>query len=937
MDEVGFVHLTYGQRHLGVPVFSGILKIHLAGANGASFASGRFHPIPRSLSIVPTLTRDEAIGVASAMSGFARSVVHRCELVVVDPGWYGDPPIGAHLAFHVEIEDGSGADAEAYFVDALNGDVLDRWSLVCRAIDRRVYDAFGSTELPGGLIRAEGDPPNGDPEIDSVYDYLGDVHSFFQLGFGRDSYDGLGSPIIASTYYDFSQCPANPNAAWSFLRRQMYFCQGTTVDDVVAHEFTHGVTQFTANLIYQNQPGQMNESFSDIFGELVDLYNGGSAFVDVTGVTPWTAHPTGPGADLPNNQRTGLCSSIGNGYQDGRRWLIGENSAAWPGGLRDMWDPTCFGHPDRALSQFQGCSGLDAGGVHSGSGVLNHAFAIACDGKTFNGQTVVGIGPIKAGAIWYRALSVYLTVASDFEDAFIAINQAAADLVGFAPLDPRTGLSSGSTITAFDVEQVGKALVAVELNAKGGCGQSIPVLNSTPAPMCDSEQLIFEDEFETGAPGWSVANTATWQPYDWVLRGSLPFGRTGTAWYCDDPNRGDCSAQTSDEAVHSLISPSIVIPSGMDTISLSFTHFVETEPRFDGGNVSLRVNGGAWTLIPSIAFYLNPYNTSLFTTVTDNTNPLAGQLAFTGVGGEWGTSLVELGSLVSPCDVIQIRFDFGKDSCFGFTGWFVDDVRVFGCPGSADCDGNGVADEVDRALGLGDTYFLQQTRNKSSGTLSDADPHPSLGVNKAAEDFTLSRSARIESLRVWGAYTGNTPVPDDFTVNFYQSAGGIPGALVHSESGVATARAATGVTFLNIGEHIYDMTPASPVALGAGTYFVEIFNNTAGHPTTWVWERALFGWIPGSARVGQSCQTYCRDPNFNFSIDLVGRYDSSIPGDMNLDDMVNSGDISLFVDALLTGPSNNAALCAADIDRDGDADGADLPLFVACVLAGGCP
>ena len=86
--------------------------------------------------------------------------------------------------------------------------------------------------------------------------------------------------------------------------------------------------------------------------------------------------------------------------------------------------------------------------VHSGSGVPNHAFAMLTDGKTFNGITVAGIGPIKAGAVWYRALTVYLTPASDFQDAYLAINQAAADLIGTTPLDPRTGAASAGARSA---------------------------------------------------------------------------------------------------------------------------------------------------------------------------------------------------------------------------------------------------------------------------------------------------------------------------------------------------------------------------------------------------------------------------------------------------------------------------------------------------------
>jgi hypothetical protein len=92
------------------------------------------------------------------------------------------------------------------------------------------------------------------------------------------------------------------------------------------------------------------------------------------------------------------------------------------------------------------------GGVHTNSGVANHAYALAVDGGTYNGKVVTGIGLTKAGKIWYRALTVYLTPASTFQDAYTAISQSATDLIG----------TSG--ITASDRDQVVAALQAVEMH-----------------------------------------------------------------------------------------------------------------------------------------------------------------------------------------------------------------------------------------------------------------------------------------------------------------------------------------------------------------------------------------------------------------------------------------------------------------------------------------
>ena len=135
-----------------------------------------------------------------------------------------------------------------------------------------------------------------------------------------------------------------------------------------------------------------------------------------------------------------------------------------------------------------------------------------------------------------------------------------------------------------------------------------------------------------------------------------------------------------------LQSPSIHIPSAA-TLSprLTFEHYVATEQGWDGGNVKISINGGAFTLVPPEAFTFNPYNQNLNTAAQGNTNPLAGQPAFTGTDGgqvtsTWGQSQIDLTRAgVKPGDRIVLRFDFGMDGCTGIDGWYVDDVKVRSC------------------------------------------------------------------------------------------------------------------------------------------------------------------------------------------------------------------------------------------------------------------
>ncbi len=723
VDSIGHTHTTYRQVHKGIPVFSGVLRVHQDREGQIVAANGDFYPISPKLTLTPTITAGKAAAIASAELSHMRQTVgqptvEHSELVIVDPGWYGDPPTGARLAYHIILSDT--ALREAFFVDAHTGETIDQWTLICTARNRMIYTGFGSPSLPGTLARTEGGPSTGRFDVDAAYDYLGDTYDYYLRAFGRDSIDGIGMYIVATVE---STAPVCPNAYWNGV--QMVFCPGTVTDDIAAHELTHGVTQFTANLIYQNQSGQLNESFSDVFSELVDLFNGDAAFAGPPGGAPWPTHPTGPGTDTPNDPRGTSCG-------DGVRWLVTEDAAAFGGAIRDMWNPPCFGDPDRANSPLFVCPWYDNGGVHIGSGVPNHAFAIVTDGKTFNGYTVAPIGPIKAGAIWYRALTTYLTPASDFTDAFFAFVQAGSDLIGLIPDDPRTGGPSDSPITADDVLEVARALRAVEMDTAGQCGFGDRVLTSNAAFRCPSWTTIFVDDFESGADGWMMFNSGPPTPYDWALTtGVLPFGRPGVAWFCEDRNIGDCDEQ-DESAVHSLLSPVIVLPGDADSTMLSFTHYIRTEGSWDGGNVKIRVNGGPWQIVPRSAFEHNPYNARLNTASPQgSTNPLAGEAGWTGLGGQWGTSIADLSDLAGGGDTIELLFEFGKDGCTGVTGWYLDDVEVYACP---DCDADGVPDYREYRF----TYSFPPVGNigdTSPQTLIILSPPP------AGSDVTLSFTA----------------------------------------------------------------------------------------------------------------------------------------------------------------------------------------------------
>lgn len=460
--SLGQIHHTFQQVYLGVKVFSGVIKVHLESDGTPLVINGDFYRLPKKLAVKPSLTVEDAVAFAEAALEQNDLVqTTDAELVIANPGWWGDQPLEQPVLTQHLVLEGAEMLAEHVLIDAFGGELVDRWPAVHSALFREVYDGSGGG-LPGTLARAEGAGPTGDADVDGAYDSSGDLYQLLFEGLGRDSLDGNGSALTTTVHWNDGICP---NAIWN--GNQGAFCDGLATDDVVAHELVHGLTQFTADLIYQNQSGQLNEGYSDIFGEVIDLWNGDASVAGPPGGTPsWPGGSTGGGLDTPNSARTGC--------NDGSaRWRMGEETSL--GAIRDMWFPECFNDPPSTtdpLYNQNACGPFDNGGVHTGSGVWNHSFAMLVDGKVFNGQTISPIGMTKAGAVYFRALTVYMTAATNFPQAETLMNQAAADLVNTSPNDPRTG-NPGDVFTQSDADQVAAAMIAVGMS-EPVCGQAPP-------------------------------------------------------------------------------------------------------------------------------------------------------------------------------------------------------------------------------------------------------------------------------------------------------------------------------------------------------------------------------------------------------------------------------------------------------------------------------
>lgn len=263
------------------------------------------------------------------------------------------------------------------------------------AATRTVSDAQGTEQLPGTPVRSEGDDATGDPAVDEAYDGLGATFDFFSEVLARTSIDGSGLPLDATVHYG----ELYDNAFWNGER--MVFGDGdgevfrrfTLSLTVIGHELTHGVTEYTAGLVYRDQPGALNESISDVFGSLVEQH----ALGQTTAEASWLI---GAGLFTDEVQGAALRSmkAPGTAYDDD---VLGTDPQ--PAHMRDFVDTED-----------------DNGGVHLNSGIPNRAFYVVADALS-------GSAWERAGLIWYDALTSGLRPTTDFvgfADATVAAAEA---------------------------------------------------------------------------------------------------------------------------------------------------------------------------------------------------------------------------------------------------------------------------------------------------------------------------------------------------------------------------------------------------------------------------------------------------------------------------------------------------------------------------------
>ena len=273
-DELGQRHIWYQQSVSGVPVFAHRIGVHLDRTGRyVDTVTNQLVPDLRPDATTPTLS--VAGARAAALRAAPGGAVHgQPALVLYAADARPGQPTAATLAWQVTV---GTAPAQAYyfFVGARGtGRIAAAVPASAQDKQRKVYDFNNDIKLPGLPKRTEGQGPSNIADVDDVYDHMGPVYDYYKNVFGRDSYDNHGAILVAWTRFREKKNEPFQNAGWDPLG-QVAFGEGMVVQDIVGHEFTHAVVQYTADLVYLTESGALNESYADLFGDMtfLDLRN----------------------------------------------------------------------------------------------------------------------------------------------------------------------------------------------------------------------------------------------------------------------------------------------------------------------------------------------------------------------------------------------------------------------------------------------------------------------------------------------------------------------------------------------------------------------------------------------------------------------------------------------------------------------------------------
>ncbi|MEO0733182.1 MAG: M4 family metallopeptidase, partial [Bacteroidota bacterium] len=456
IDELGHTHLRFGQEYRGLPVEPADAYLHATNSAGFDTYLGRLQPTPEDLDVSPTKTAAEVLAAARAGFGASWRPLSAQQLKWVGEAqeqatllvyYHEEQP---YLAYKLELHPNLGTHV-THYVDAHTGEKIHELNHICRTaglhaamppetarvrnlngdlVTLNTFSQNGSFflfDVSRPMFRVENDeaqgviqtfdaagqsPLNDDFDANtassanntdwsrtaaSVHDNAGIAYTYFLDRFQRNSIDGIGGTIYSFFNVNNEDGTEMDNAFWG--GRAMFYGNGDRgfqnlprALDVAGHEMTHGVISSTADLVYELQPGAINESMADIFGYLIEGEAGDYRL----------------GEDVVNTQffRSGALRNMRDPNNGGNRF--GDRG----------WQPA---HMDEFVT-LPNDRDNDNGGVHVNSGIPNRAFVLFSESP--------GIGDSRAERVYYRALTQYLTRSSQFADLRIAIARAARDLFG---------------------------------------------------------------------------------------------------------------------------------------------------------------------------------------------------------------------------------------------------------------------------------------------------------------------------------------------------------------------------------------------------------------------------------------------------------------------------------------------------------------------------
>jgi Zn-dependent metalloprotease len=466
-DKTERAHTHVRQTHNGVPVFGGEAIVHLDTVTETEAEPTTDTLIPNiAVSTDPALTADYAIVAAKAKYKEKKNCDDCFTDPPKADLWVLRHEGVDHLVYRVQLSrlDGTKDTSEpVYFISAHTGDLV--WSydnLQTQAATGSGVSLYSGTQPIGTYLysgsyymedmsRGLGTFDNrNSAKINSQLGYItsfgstyrfadadnvwntttqragvdahygaSKVYDYFLTVHGRNGIDGAGGPrTVAAVNGSGGLISSNVhfgksynNAFWTDSRNQMYYGDGDGTNysplvtlDICGHEIQHGITSRTAGLVYSNESGALNESWSDVFGAMVELYAEGQE----TTTTWWI------GEDAKTPAIAG----------DALRYMNTPHSAS-------NYGYTANDDPDHYSERYTGTG--DNGGVHINSGIPNHVFYLVAKGGNhahIPGPTVVGIGADKAAKIWYKALTTYMTSSTNFAGARAATLNAADSLYG---------------------------------------------------------------------------------------------------------------------------------------------------------------------------------------------------------------------------------------------------------------------------------------------------------------------------------------------------------------------------------------------------------------------------------------------------------------------------------------------------------------------------